>query len=165
MLEIKRVRSEKDAFEVRGRFADSAANKALLDAVGHLPSVRLFLRGLTTGNSTALSHFLESLDRNDYPPITYCELSDYWLRCLNLVPQMLREKDTIESVVLLLENAHEERDEVLLIGKDIPLLDSYEDYDPRFVVDGKSYELGIHHSGLFVLSRIAKRRQGQRSAS
>lgn len=165
MLEIKRIRKEKNAFELRGRFADQSANRLLLDAVGHLPAARLYLRGLTSGNSTALSLFLHSLEKNDYPPFTYCEVSNYWLRCLTLIPQMLRAKDDIESLILLIENKAEEREDLFYVGKDIPLLPSYEDYAPRFLREGKEFELGIHASELSVLSRIAARVSTKRSAS
>jgi hypothetical protein len=166
MIEIKRRRHEKDAFDISGRFSDASAHKALLDATGHLSSVRLYLSGLSSGNSSALAHFVWGLERNDYPPITHCEVSDYWLRCLNLVPQMLRPKDTIESMVIALCHDETDRDAVLYVGKDIPLQDSYEEFEFTRVIEGKTFELAVHPVVAFeVLTRMKKDAKNMRSAS
>jgi hypothetical protein len=165
MIEVKRRRNEPNSFDVSGYFADTAAHKTLLDATAHLPSVRLYLSGLTSGNSTALSHFVRSLERKDYPAITHCEVSDYWLRCLNLVPQMFRPEDSIESMVLPLHCGEVERDEILFVGKDIPLQHSYEGFEYTTVFDGQTFELGVHAVLTFeVLTRMEKNARSGRSS-
>jgi hypothetical protein len=165
MLNINRRKNEKDAFDIIGRFSDVSANKALLDAVGHLPSARLYTGGIRSGNSTALSHFVWSLERNDYPPLTYCECSDYWLRCLNLAQQMLRAKDAVESMTLPLSSERGDRDEILYVGKDIPLLESYDAFEFKAIIDGETYELDAHVSVFQVLERMAAFARLPRSAS
>ena len=165
MLTIQRRKKEKDSFDLIGRFADVEANKMLLNAVGHLPSARLYTGGIRSGNSTALSHFVWSLERNDYPPLTYCECSDYWLRSLNWIQQMLRAKDTVESMTLPLSSEHDDQDKVLYVGKDIPLLDSYEKFEFTTIIDGKTYELDAHTSVFRVLERMVAFSRMPRSAS
>lgn len=157
-MEIKKRPSEVNAFNLIGKLAGEATAKAILATVRGLPFARLYCRGVTTGNSTAIFTYLDGLSQADIPPLTYCETSDFVLRHLNSLGRLLRPEDTIESMVFpFSSDDNETRELIVSVGKDVPVQEDYEDFTIVRMIGGKTFELDVYGPEVFdVLSRRAK---------
>ena len=139
-MEIRKRQTEENAFDLTGRLAGKAAAHAILDAVRGLPCARLYCRGVSTGNSTAVFTYLDGVSTKGIPPLTYCETSDFVLRHLNSLGRLLRPQDSVESMVFPFSSEdNETREFIVYVGTDVPIKEDYEDFSITKVMDGKTF--------------------------
>lgn len=111
---------------------------------------------LKGGNSGGLFGYVEALIDPASGPVVHVNMSFFFYSQFNLAFDLLRPIDTIRSMSLrFVTSEGEPLEEIVEVGKDVPLQASYEDYNLILTREGKAYELdSLPIDSFAVLTRI-----------
>jgi ABC-type transporter Mla MlaB component len=126
----------------------------------YLGSERIFLdtKGIERITSSGLRGLLNAVVVAEAPPIVHSVLGFEILQECSLVA-FLRPCDAVLQLELPLLGAKGVLKRVMTLGKEIPHLNTYQGFDPKFEIDGQLYELDLEPEStlgpLSVTARLA----------
>jgi len=126
---------------------------------GKATPTRLDSSGIRAGSSSGLHYYLQELKKHVAGPIVHVNMSTFFYSQFSLSFSLLRQADTIESMHLrLMATDGSILDEVFTVGKEIPLLSTYDGFDLTKTVNGKTFTLdSVPEEILAILTQIHAR--------
>ena len=143
-----------NVISLEGRLEGAAGSAEFCTAIEKIQaqgcSVFVDSSRLKGGNSRGLHVYCSVLREKKAPPLTYVNMSTFFVTMFSLSASLLRPADQIHSMTLrLVRDDGELLERVFTVGAEIPLLADYDDYAFTFEENGHAFELDSQPSDVF----------------